>query len=123
MALFDTADGILMLGTYTWAYINPVRKIYYNLVITFFSIVVAFVIGGIELLNIIGEQVRVGGTFLGFFAMLGDNFNLIGYLIIVLFVGTFFIAKIFYKALGSEELEHKFDEQEGNNIVGANNEK
>ncbi|CAG8505258.1 4870_t:CDS:2 [Ambispora gerdemannii] len=122
MALIDTADGILMLGAYTWAYINPIRKIYYNLVITFLSIVVAFVIGGIELLNIIGDKLELEGPFWGFFAMLGDNFGLIGYLILALFVGTFLIAKLLYRVLGYEELEHKFDERdEEGTSVGANN--
>ncbi|KAG9298138.1 hypothetical protein G9A89_002575 [Geosiphon pyriformis] len=109
MALIDTADGILMLGTYTWAYINPIRKLYYNLVITLLSVLVAFIVGGIEFLNIIGEKLQLEGPFWDFFSGLGKNFGTIGYLIIGLFVGTFLLAKIFYQFSGLEDLEHKFD--------------
>ncbi len=39
-----------MLGAYGWAYIKPIRKLYYNLNITLVSVLIAFVIGGIEIL-------------------------------------------------------------------------
>ena len=58
MSLVDTTDGILMLGAYGWAYIKPIRKLYYNLNITLVSVLIAFVIGGIEVLSIIGDRVR-----------------------------------------------------------------
>lgn len=53
MSLVDTLDGILMLGAYGWAYINPTRKLYYNMNITFFSAVTALLLGGIEVLQVI----------------------------------------------------------------------
>jgi nickel/cobalt transporter (NiCoT) family protein len=53
MTLIDTIDGILMLGAYGWAYINPERKLYYNLIIVLISVVIAFVIGGMEVLQLI----------------------------------------------------------------------
>ena len=34
MSLIDTTDGILMLGAYGWAYVKPIRKLYYNLTVT-----------------------------------------------------------------------------------------
>src|SRR5262249_705880 len=52
MTLVDTIDGILMLGAYGWAYIDPLRKIYYNLIIVSISVAVAFLIGGIEGLQV-----------------------------------------------------------------------
>ena len=48
MSLIDTTDGVLMLGAYNWAFVKPMRKLYYNLVITAVSVVVAVLIGGIE---------------------------------------------------------------------------
>ena len=48
MSLVDTTDGVLMLGAYGWAYVKPIRKLYYNLNITLVSVIIAFVIGGIE---------------------------------------------------------------------------
>jgi nickel/cobalt transporter (NiCoT) family protein len=118
MALVDTIDGILMLGTYTWAYINPVRKLYYNFAITLLSVLVAFVIGLIELLNIIGDKLDLHGPFWDFFAELGEEFGTIGYLIIGLFIITWIIAKIIYKFGGYEKLEHKFDQR---NVQDLNN--
>ena len=44
MALVDTLDGILMLGAYGWAFIKPVRKLYYNLVITGLSVLVSLLV-------------------------------------------------------------------------------
>ncbi|RIA88963.1 high-affinity nickel-transport protein [Glomus cerebriforme] len=116
MALIDTIDGILMLGTYTWAYINPIRKLYYNFVITLLSVLVAFVIGTIELLNIISDKLNLQGPFWNFFATLGEEFGTIGYLIIGLFVSTWVIATILYKYGGYEKLEHKFDQRNIQNL-------
>ena len=56
MALIDTTDSVLMLGAYGWAFVKPIRKLYYNLTITFVSVVVAVVVGGIEALGLIGAS-------------------------------------------------------------------
>ena len=48
MALVDTTDSVLMVGAYGWAFLNPIRKIWYNLTITAISVVVAVLIGGLE---------------------------------------------------------------------------
>ncbi|RHZ81348.1 hypothetical protein Glove_121g89 [Diversispora epigaea] len=108
MALIDTIDGILMLGTYTWAFINPIRKLYYNFIITLLSVLVAFVVGTIELLNILGEKLDLQGPFWDFFAVLGDHFGTIGFLIIALFIITWIIAGIIYRCGGYSKLEQNF---------------
>ena len=54
MTLLDTTDSILMLGAYGWAFIKPIRKLYYNLTITAVSVIVALIVGGLEVLNLIG---------------------------------------------------------------------
>ena len=56
MSLIDTTDSILMLGAYGWAFVKPIRKLYYNMTITFVSVVVALLVGGIEALGLIGDQ-------------------------------------------------------------------
>ena len=56
MSLVDATDGVLMLGAYGWAYVKPIRKLYYNLNITFVSVLIAFAIGGIEVLSIVAER-------------------------------------------------------------------
>src|SRR5882762_3114517 len=55
MSLADTLDSVLMLGAYGWAFTKPLRKLYYNMTITFVSVVVALAVGGIEALGLIGE--------------------------------------------------------------------
>nr|CAG8546676.1 10982_t:CDS:2 [Entrophospora candida] len=112
MALVDTLDGILMLGTYTWAYINPIRKLYYNFIITLLSVLVAFVIGIIELFNIIGDKLGFEGAFWDFFASLGNHFGTIGFVIIGIFILTWAIASIIYKYGGYKDLEQRFKDQQ-----------
>ena len=89
MSLIDTTDGILMLGAYGWAFVKPIRKLYYNLTITFVSVLVAVLIGGIEALGLLADQIAAAkgrsGTVIG---ALNDNFGSLGYLIIAIFVGA-----------------------------------
>src|SRR5205814_8135669 len=61
MCLLDTTDGILMLGAYGWAFVKPVRKLYYNLNITLVSVLVALVVGTIEIISIISGPLKLSG--------------------------------------------------------------
>ena len=61
MSLVDATDGIMMLGAYGWAYIKPIRKLYYNLNITLVSVLIAFGIGGIEVLSIVADKFGLSG--------------------------------------------------------------
>ncbi len=63
MTLIDTTDSVLMVGAYGWAFLNPIRKIWYNLTITAISALVAFLIGGIEALGLIADKLGLGGGF------------------------------------------------------------
>ncbi len=67
MALIDTADGVLMLGAYDWAFVNPRRKLAYNLVLTGTSVAVAVLVGGLELLGV--EIDGLGFAIVGLFAL------------------------------------------------------
>ncbi len=60
MSLVDTTDGILMLGAYGWAFLDPARKLYYNVAITAASVLTAVVVGGIELSSLAGGAVGIG---------------------------------------------------------------
>ena len=82
MSLIDTTDGVLMLGAYNWAFIKPIRKLYYNLIITTVSVVVAVLIGGIEVLGLIGDQFGLSGGFWASIGHLNDNFNGLGFAIV-----------------------------------------
>lgn len=56
MSLIDTSDGILMIGAYGWAFVKPIRKLYYNMTMTSVSVIVAVVIGGVEALGLLGSS-------------------------------------------------------------------
>lgn len=97
MALVDTTDGVLMLGAYDWAFVKPIRKLYYNLVITLVSVVVAVVIGGIEALGLLAAQFDLGGRFWGGIGVLNDNFNALGFAIIGIFIAAWVGSVLFYR--------------------------
>ena len=61
MTLIDTTDSVLMVGAYGWAFVKPVRKLYYNMTITFVSVLVAVLIGGVEALGLIAEKFGLSG--------------------------------------------------------------
>ena len=63
MSLMDTTDSVLMVGAYGWAFVKPIRKLYYNLTITFVSVVAALVVGGVEALGLIGDKFALEGPF------------------------------------------------------------
>jgi len=105
MCLMDTADGILMLGAYGWAFVHPIRKLYYNITITAVSVVIALVVGAIEILGIIGDQFTLHGRFWDGIGSLGDHFGLIGVTIIGIFILSWAISLVAYKAMGYHELE------------------
>jgi high-affinity nickel-transport protein len=90
MCLFDTADGCFMNFAYDWAFARPIRKVYYNLTITGLSVFVAFFIGTVEILGLIGQQYRLGGVFWNF--MGGFNINKAGFVVVGVFVVTWAVA-------------------------------
>jgi high-affinity nickel-transport protein len=105
MALVDTIDGILMLGAYGWAYRNPLRKLFYNMTITSISVLVAFVIGGIETLGLIAGHFNLEGKFWNWIAELNANFGALGYGIVALFVASWALSIIIYRGNGYHRLD------------------
>jgi nickel/cobalt transporter (NiCoT) family protein len=97
MSLIDTTDSILMLGAYGWAFVKPIRKLYYNITITLVSVVVALAVGGIESLGLMAEQFHLTGPFWSFVGRLNDNFGTLGYLIVGLFAVSWIISIAFYR--------------------------
>jgi high-affinity nickel-transport protein len=84
MTLVDTTDGILMVGAYGWAFMRPIRKLYYNLTITFVSVIVALV-GWIEAIGLVKDQLNLTGGFWDFIGCLNDSFGILGFMIIGVF--------------------------------------
>jgi high-affinity nickel-transport protein len=97
MSLIDTTDGVLMLGAYGWAFARPIRKLYYNLTITAVSVLVALIVGGIEVLGLIGGRLELDGPFWGFVGTLNDNFGALGYLIIAIFALSWLVSIAIYR--------------------------
>lgn len=105
MSLIDTTDNVLMLGAYGWAFVKPIRKLYYNMTITLVSVIVAFVVGGIEALGLLAGQFHLQGTFWGLVGRLNENFGTLGYLIVGLFAASWIISIWIYRWRRYDELE------------------
>jgi high-affinity nickel-transport protein len=105
MTLIDTTDGVLMVGAYGWAFIKPVRKLYYNLIITFVSVIVALVVGGIEVMGLLKDQLHLSGGVWDLVDNLNDNFGTLGFAIIGLFVLSWIASVIIYRVKGFDRLE------------------
>jgi high-affinity nickel-transport protein len=102
MALVDTADSVLMVRAYGWAFIHPLRKLWYNLTITAASVVVALFIGGAESLDLLGDQLGLAGPFwAGLDELNGDsNFSYLGFGVIGLFVLCWLVSALAYRWQG-----------------------
>lgn len=105
MSLVDTTDSILMLGAYGWAFVKPIRKLYYNMTITFISVIVAVLIGGIEALGLAVDRFGLEGGFWQAIGLLNDNFGTIGYLVIAIFLVSWLVSAAIYRARGYHRLE------------------
>ncbi len=103
MCLLDTTDGILMLGAYGWAFVKPVRKLYYNLNITLVSVLVAFVVGTIEIISIISAPLHLTGGLWDYLNNL--DFGLLGILIIGIFLASWVISTIIYKVRRYDDIQ------------------
>ena len=105
MALIDTADGVLMLGAYGWAYTKPIRKLYYNLTITFVSVLVAVLIGSIELLGLAIDKLQLKGIMWDAIGSLTEHFGSLGYGIVAVFVGSWIVSAVIYRWRRFDEID------------------
>jgi nickel/cobalt transporter (NiCoT) family protein len=105
MSLIDSTDNILMLGAYGWAFVKPIRKLYYNITITSVSVVVAFAVGGIEALGLLADQFHLTGGLWSAVGKLNENFGLLGYCIIALFAASWVLSIAIYKWRRFDELD------------------
>jgi high-affinity nickel-transport protein len=112
MTLVDTTDCILMIGAYGWAFIKPVRKLYYNLTITFVSVVVALLIGGIEAVGLLKDRLNLSGGLWDIIGILNDNLWTLGFVIIAVFLLSWIGSVIVYRVKNFDQLE---------SIAGVNN--
>ena len=104
MVLVDTTDGILMVGAYGWAFVKPIRKLYYNMTITFVSVVVAFFIGGVEALGLLKDKLNLSGGFWDLVGNLNHNFGSLGFIIIGVFVISWAGSMIVYRLMRYDQI-------------------
>jgi len=95
LMLFDTLDGLFMNFAYGWAFARPVRKVYYNLVITGLSIGAAFIIGTIEILGVLTDELHLNGAFWNVVA--NFNINTAGFAIVALFIAVWVGALAYWR--------------------------
>lgn len=100
MTLFDSCDGFFMSTAYGWAFARPVRKIYYNLIVTGLSVAVAFLVGAVEIVGLLSSQLHLQG-WLGA-TLAGIDLNTVGFIVVGLFVTVWVLAVSVWK-LGNVE--------------------
>lgn len=98
MTLIDTTDGVMMLGAYNWAFLKPMRKLYYNMTITLISVVVALLVGGIEAAGLIADKLGISGDAIALIGSLSANFNNLGFIIIAVFVAAWAASYLVYRS-------------------------
>jgi high-affinity nickel-transport protein len=101
MSLLDTIDGAFMNFAYGWAFAKPVRKLFYNITITWLSVVVALVIGTIELMSVLAAKLGLTGQ--PWDGVSGLDLNYVGYAIVALFVLTWVVALTVWRVGRIEE--------------------
>ena len=109
MALVDSSVSTLMVSAYGWAFVKPIRKLYYNLIITLVSVVVALLVGGIEVLGLIGDRLKIHGGVWSWISLLNNQFTAIGFIIIGVLVASWAVSLLFYRLNRYDEIEVNTD--------------
>jgi high-affinity nickel-transport protein len=104
MSALDTTDSVLMVRAYGWAFVNPMRKLWYNLTITAASVVVAVFIGGVEALGLIGDKLRLDGAFWSLIGELNANLSALGYAVVGIFAASWIASSLLYRWKGYDRL-------------------
>ncbi len=99
MALVDTADAALMVSAYRWAFVDPMRKLWYNLTITGASVAVALFIGGIEALGLIAGRLNLSGGVWTLVDSINESLANVGFAVIGLFVIAWLVSVLLYRRM------------------------
>ena len=105
MCLLDTTDGIVMLGAYGWAFVKPVRKLFYNMTITLVSFVIALLIGSLEAIGVLASKFHLDTGVWAYLNVLGDNSTRLGYGIIGLMIASWLASMVVYRVARFDELD------------------
>jgi nickel/cobalt transporter (NiCoT) family protein len=104
MTLVDMTDGALMMGAYGWAFVKPVRKLYYNIIVTLTSAAVAFFVGGVEALGLLSERFGFTGSFWDGVASLNGHLGMLGYAIVAVFILCWGVSVVVYRLRRFDEI-------------------
>jgi high-affinity nickel-transport protein len=104
MTLVDTTDGVFMVRAYGWAFVEPLRKLWYNLTITAASVTIALLIGGIEALGLLAAKLDLDGAFWTSVKGLNEDLGSFGVLVIALFVLSWIVSMLLYRWNGFGDL-------------------
>jgi high-affinity nickel-transport protein len=104
MSLLDTADSVVMVGAYGWAFTDPIRKLYYNIAITLTSVLVALLVGGIEVLGLVGRRVDANGGFWSGIASLNANAGRVGLAVVLVLAAAWAAGALVSRRRGAARL-------------------
>jgi nickel/cobalt transporter (NiCoT) family protein len=82
-----------------WAFVNPLRKLYYNLTITAASVIVAVVVGAIEALGLVAGELGLTGSMWSAIDIAAGNFTALGYLVIGIFIASWLVSFAIYRVM------------------------
>lgn len=102
MSLVDTSDSVIMTGVYGWAFVHPLRKLWYNLTLTSLSVLVALLIGSLEGLGLIADKLNLHGGAFGVIQALNGDLTNFGFMIIGVFVMGWLLSVCIYRLQGFE---------------------
>ncbi len=105
MTLIDTTDGVLMTGVYRWASVDPARRIHYNMTVTLVSVIVALVIGGVEVLAMVAERFSLDHGVWHLAGRLASHFGLLGYAVIAVFLASWLVAVLICRGRGEGRVD------------------
>lgn len=103
MSLMDTTDSVVMTGAYGWAFDDPLKKLWYNLVMTAMSVVVAIFIGGVEALGLLGDKLGLENGVWRLIQRLNDNLADFGLAIAGILIASWILSVIVYRMKSSAE--------------------
>jgi high-affinity nickel-transport protein len=111
MSLLDTIDGSFMNFAYGWAFSKPVRKVFYNIVITGLSVAIALIIGTVELGGLLAHKLGAHGAFWSWLENI--DVSSLGLIIVGTFVATWILAlSIWHFGHVEERLDARLGETE-----------
>lgn len=119
MALIDTADSALMVSAYRWAFVDPLRKLWYNLTITGASVAVALLIGGIEAFGLIADRLGLTGGVWSLADGLNASLANVGFAVIALFAIAWLVSVVLYRRMFADDGRRSPDALVGINATEA----